>query len=179
MEMNQKLFDDCTQQFRAEKNKYAPNTVFPHLMIDTYVVHYFSLKSVAGILHWVTKTSEVTGCVAPCSTERRWSLKNVKRLGSRSRISPNQIRRWAAFLKNFPPVSVSILIKYRPERTVSVRKWCFFYPWRKERKRLGLSIEDLTEMHFFCLFAKSKDDSKVKKCPRISQPSVRKEKEEV
>lgn len=26
MEMNQKLFDDCTQQFRAEKNKWAPQT---------------------------------------------------------------------------------------------------------------------------------------------------------
>lgn len=24
MEMNQKLFDDCTQQFRAEKSKYVP-----------------------------------------------------------------------------------------------------------------------------------------------------------
>lgn len=25
MEMNQKLFDDCTQQFRAEKSKYVPS----------------------------------------------------------------------------------------------------------------------------------------------------------
>uniref|UniRef100_A0A668ABF2 Serine/threonine protein phosphatase 2A regulatory subunit n=1 Tax=Myripristis murdjan TaxID=586833 RepID=A0A668ABF2_9TELE len=29
MEMNQKLFDDCTQQFRAEKNKYAQQTTCP------------------------------------------------------------------------------------------------------------------------------------------------------
>lgn len=28
MEMNQKLFDDCTQQFRAEKNKYERAQLF-------------------------------------------------------------------------------------------------------------------------------------------------------
>lgn len=29
MEMNQKLFDDCTQQFRAEKSKYVPSQLAP------------------------------------------------------------------------------------------------------------------------------------------------------
>lgn len=37
MEMNQKLFDDCTQQFRAEKNKYESIISFSHAVVSAYL----------------------------------------------------------------------------------------------------------------------------------------------
>lgn len=45
MEMNQKLFDDCTQQFRAEKNKYES----AHQLFSYGLVYSFAFKPLAFV----------------------------------------------------------------------------------------------------------------------------------
>lgn len=74
MEMNQKLFDDCTQQFRAEKNKWVQTQT----QLRCHVMDLCLMKTLLLL------------------PERKPSWKNERRLGWRSRIWPSQTRRWVS-----------------------------------------------------------------------------------